>query len=934
MDKVLSLKSSLLSQFAIALGILTITRILNHFFLYPTQDIILPTVEFFIILIGYILNKRGKYYIAAYIISFSFLVIHLLDALMGELLFSFHKIILITLSIVITTVFTNLTATTIVAISNFAIIIAQILTTTEKIHNAYYLECLIINALLFTFSMVFSNYRTKLQKATDATIYKTNTLFNTLFQNIPVALWVYNGTELAGYLKQLKQRGITDLNDYFTQNPEEIKHCISLLKITNINKTALTLFNSKDIKEFEQKTAKIFKANHIQEVKENIIHIFAGSGLHEREITYNIDGRNITVLRRIFIPKEYKENWEYIFISVIDITELKEMQKSLQQRANFLELVIGISKNITKELDIDNVLLNTVKSISKKLGFYNSSIWLVEENHLVLKAFSYSKTESGQKPEGLLEKRYPIEGIIGWAVRDNEIKYVNDVESDTHYISHIKEPRTKSECAIPLKIENKVIGVLDIQSDRVNGFSSADIEILASVADQVSIAIQNARLYNDIAKKAETMEAVNKIAKLINSELDLDAIIKRTYNILKNIFRFDAFYFALYNRENDTLEYKLVDDVDTQFVQKKAKLDDNYSSAAYVLKTKKTLNLKDVPAFIQKHAGNKFVLGKIPKTLLAVPLIINNKPIGVISIQSYKDTPFSSDQEIFLTIIAEQIAIAIQNAKLYTTLEEELEKRKQLEKQLLQAQKLEAIGRLAGGVAHEFNNLLTAIIGNTELLEIKFTSKETNPELQEIKKAAERATILTDQLLTFGKKQLITMETIDINKMIKELQESLKHILGNNIELILKLTDQPTITKADTIQITRALVNIITNAKESMLKGGKVIIETETNYFSADSKDTTPLVTTLQGNYITIKIKDTGVGIEEKNLSSIFDPFFTTKKFGDGTGLGLSIAYGIVKQLGGDITVESTTGKGTTVTIYLPLMDSNEKTNTMDEEHN
>ncbi len=249
----------------------------------------------------------------------------------------------------------------------------------------------------------------------------------------------------------------------------------------------------------------------------------------------------------------------------------------------------------------------------------------------------------------------------------------------------------------------------------------------------------------------------------------------------------------------------------------------------------------------------------------------------------------------------------------------EITERKRLEEQLLQSQKMEAVGQLAGGVAHDFNNILTAIVGYTDLLAAELgTNVQQLEDLEEIRKAARRAAALTRQLLAFSRKQVLEPRIIDVNGVVLNLDKMLRSLISENIELKTVLADDLAAARADPNQIEQVIMNLAINARDAMPEGGTVTIETRNA--TLDDAYAAQHVSVIPGEYVMLAVTDTGCGMDEKTQSRIFEPFFTTKPAGRGTGLGLSTVYGIVKQTGGNIWLYSEPGKGTTFKIYLPAI--------------
>jgi len=255
-------------------------------------------------------------------------------------------------------------------------------------------------------------------------------------------------------------------------------------------------------------------------------------------------------------------------------------------------------------------------------------------------------------------------------------------------------------------------------------------------------------------------------------------------------------------------------------------------------------------------------------------------------------------------------------------LENAYEKLKSTQNELLHAHKMEAIGRLAGGVAHDFNNMLTAIIGYSDLM---LTALNQDDSLysyaQEIKKAGEHSAGLAHQLLAFSRKQVLQPEVLNLNKLFLRIKKMLRRIIGEDIDLVTILEPELELLEADPVQLEQVIMNLAVNARDAMPKGGKLIIETANVYL--DEEYVANNVSVQPGHYILFALSDTGLGIDKETQSHIFEPFFTTKEMDKGTGLGLSTVYGIIKQSGGDILVYSEPGKGTTFKIYLPQVESN-----------
>jgi two-component system cell cycle sensor histidine kinase/response regulator CckA len=252
---------------------------------------------------------------------------------------------------------------------------------------------------------------------------------------------------------------------------------------------------------------------------------------------------------------------------------------------------------------------------------------------------------------------------------------------------------------------------------------------------------------------------------------------------------------------------------------------------------------------------------------------------------------------------------------------EDVTERRALEDQLRQSQKLEAIGRLAGGVAHDFNNILMSIMGSAELLLMQ-SSRDAPAlgEAAEIKQSVERGAGLTRQLLAFSRRQATRTQRFALGSVILGMDTMLRRLIGPEIEFVIVSGADPVDVIADRGQLEQVVMNLVINARDAMPDGGRLTIRLDAIHL--DGTQAMALVEGNAGDYARLSVSDTGTGMDEQTRAKLFEPFFTTKEQGKGTGLGLSIVYGIVKQSGGEIRVASVPREGTTFTIYLPTAEA------------
>ncbi len=266
----------------------------------------------------------------------------------------------------------------------------------------------------------------------------------------------------------------------------------------------------------------------------------------------------------------------------------------------------------------------------------------------------------------------------------------------------------------------------------------------------------------------------------------------------------------------------------------------------------------------------------------------------------------------------------VEGGKIFTALDITKQKKaeresEELHSRLRQTQKIESIGRLAGGVAHDFNNLLTPILGYADLNLLRL--EVTDPlygDLKAVREAASRARELTMQLLAFGRKQVLEMRSIDVNECLGSIERMLRRIVREDITMSFRFDNCIGPIRADVTQIHQVTLNLVSNAVDSMSKGGELVIATRKTELDEIWCGVDPALT--PGDYVVIEVSDTGIGMDKETLEHIFEPFFTTKPEGEGTGLGLATVYGVVKQHGGHVTVHSQKDKGTTFRVFLPML--------------
>ncbi|MBV9836455.1 MAG: response regulator [Alphaproteobacteria bacterium] len=318
-------------------------------------------------------------------------------------------------------------------------------------------------------------------------------------------------------------------------------------------------------------------------------------------------------------------------------------------------------------------------------------------------------------------------------------------------------------------------------------------------------------------------------------------------------------------------------------------------------------------------------------------LIVLERPLGAVSLISAIDTALRGREKQFelrdrLDELAEsrealrQSAEALEEKVVERTraLELEVANRSRAEAALRQSQKMEAVGQLTGGIAHDFNNMLTGIMGALDLIKRRIASgrlENLDRYMDAASVSAQRAAGLTQRLLAFSRRQSLDSRPLDVNELLRSLDDLLGRSLSERIDLRIGLADDLPAAIADANQLENAILNLVLNARDAMPEGGRLSVETSFVHIGAAATSAASMPDGRPGGYVIVEVRDTGVGMDEAVLEKVFDPFFTTKPLGQGTGLGLSMVYGFAKQSGGFVRIDSKPGHGTSVRIYLPAAD-------------
>jgi len=582
------------------------------------------------------------------------------------------------------------------------------------------------------------------------------------------------------------------------------------------------------------------------------------------------------------------------------------------KRLEELKTLYSISQEIALKLEVEVILQKIMESAIELLGAESGTIVLWDnrkQNYVIVIVH--------RLPETLIGKEFspPWSGVIGEVIAKKTPVLYMDYEHHPNRLKELDSYHFKEVLGVPLIVREMVIGTMTVgSSDPEVHFQQSGIDLLYTFAHQAAIAIGNAKLYEDSLAKIKQLTALYEIGKTLSSTLDLDELFKKALELLKDHFGYAACGILLLDREKDELYIKQIMGRDMEESRKfrfRVGID---GIVGWVAKTGEFVYVPDVSKDPRYIPGGPSI-----KSEVAFPLKVRGQVFGVLNIESDELNGFDEEDQKVLSSFASQMSISIENAQLFSDLKQTLQELKLAQDQIIQAEKLRAMGEMASGVAHDFNNVLAVVLGNIQLLlhqldrlspeeireGLKIIERSSKDGSETVRRIQEFTGVRRDkEFVSLSLNEIIT-EAVNITQPRWKDQTQKK---GIQVGLTAQLGEIPLVMGSPS-ELREVLTNIIFNAVDAMPEGGKLTINTQPQ---------------TEG-WVEVRIVDTGIGMTEEVKKRIFDPFFTTKGVTN-SGLGMSVSYGIIKRHGGEILVESELGKGTTFIIHLPTGYGEEET--------
>ena len=546
-----------------------------------------------------------------------------------------------------------------------------------------------------------------------------------------------------------------------------------------------------------------------------------------------------------------------------------KIAKKLERRVTQLTTLNKIGRHLTSFLAQKDLLQEALEALKEDFGFLQAAVMLKDKEADNL--YMVSATDNFQEiiPENY--RQALGEGAIGIAAQTGETVIINNAAEDSRPYQ-AGEWLSASSVSSPIKIDEVVIGVLEVESDVTNAFDDNDIMVIDTIADQIAVSIKNAQLYEQAQQEIKERKRIEKESQ--ESETKYRAIVEQNHDAIY-IYKNDYFIFV-----ND-MACKITGYSKEELLK---------ISIWDLLASKDREKIKDIG---QKRAKGE----KAPNNYTAKVL----RKDGKIRICDFSVNVIQYHGEYAVLGVARDIT-----------------ERKNIEEQLRRQERLAAIGQLAGGIAHDFRNFLTTIILHTQIAQRGASlSPNIDRSLTTVIDEARQASNLIQQILDFSRHSTVTTTPTNLAKLIQQSTTILRKAVPESIQFFLELTPAECVVEVDDARFQQVLINLATNARDAMPNGGEIHIKL--SKITVKSNEVPPISEMPPGEWAKLLFTDTGTGMTQEVEAHLFEPFFTTKEPGSGTGLGLAQVFGIIRHHKGFIAVDTETGKGSTFQIYLPI---------------
>ncbi len=695
-------------------------------------------------------------------------------------------------------------------------------------------------------------------KQTERALRESETRYRNIFENSPVSLWEEDFSAVKAYLESLQATGVKDIPTYLRENLDVVEKCASLVRILDVNRATLSLFAAQSKEQLMADLTQIFLPETYPVFTEQIVALWQQRRYSVVEqVEQTLTGQKIYVRVSVSPAPGYEESLERVFVSVQDMTVQVRAQQAIQKHNQELSLLNHIIAASALEMDETPIFETACHELAHVFNATRAAVFIADET---MTTATLAAEYRDSRLSSIRDWNIPVQQnfLFRYLVAHQAPLLVGDTEKDTRFAEHkalLRKYHIGAFMLCPIIINGRIIGAMGVATETPRHFAAQDVNLLWSVADQISSVLTRIRL------SAEHQRLVAAIEQIGESLIITDTDTRIVY--VNPAFEKTTGY-TRHEVVGESVEILYSTDDDQWRERWRAVADGLVWQGQVVTKTKD--NTRVIEDEVLSPLRDK-----------------TQEMVGFVSVRR------------------------------------DITRELELENQYHQAQKMDAIGRLTSGVAHDFNNVLTAINGFAELMLRRLKPDDWEYAMVTgILKSGQRAAGLVRQLLLFSRKTTANPQVMDLNAAVIEMQTMLRRVIGENIEFNTNLAADLWYIKADPAQIEQVIVNLVVNARDALPNGGHLFVQTvnqvvEPEYIRHD-------LDMPAGKYVLLSVADDGVGIPPSVREHIFEPFFTTKEKGKGTGLGLATVYGIIHQHGGFITVDSEVGQGTTFNIYLPAV--------------
>ncbi len=583
------------------------------------------------------------------------------------------------------------------------------------------------------------------------------------------------------------------------------------------------------------------------------------------------------------------------------LIENVRLNDETRKRAENLSLIHQLVQKVVGMTDTPVITQIAATLMAEQFDYDFASILLVNdhENEMILNGIA-----GHVAPNGALRKNYPIQtGLLGEVYQTGQSRFVDNLRhlGNAHPITGSEQG---TEMCVLLQEGERYLGVIDVTRNQPYTFSENDLVTLEALAGVLSSVIMNANRYQQLQMSVRQLEAARETALEIAGDLDLDLLLRRIVRRAREMIGARGAELALVDEHAEIVRTVVSDNPWRDFTGTEVPFMSGVEGKVAVL---------GEPVVVEDYnhwPGRLYPERHMPyRTVAGIPLTLTGKVIGVLLVSDDRlEHTFRSADLQLLEFFAAQAAIFVRNARLYQEIQERMEAQRQAEMQLVRSARLAAVGEMAAGVAHELNNPLTTVAGFIELVLEELPDEAVQrQDLELVLREARRARGVVRRLLDFSRPGDNLRISTDVNELVSEVLTLVQHLVRTNgVTLSVQLQEELPWAAIDPNQIKQVLLNLVHNALQAMPRGGVLVVQTE-----AQQRGGLP--------WLTVSVRDNGMGIAPEDMERIFEPFFTTRPVGSGTGLGLSVSYGIITEHGGVIDVESELGQGSCFTVWLPV---------------